>query len=244
MEPALLKIRLSQTLPRDLIIDLYDMSVAEARKAFEMVRDHSGLSGRPARELIGQARFRMQEHGFRSACLLHGGVPLDGDVIAQSGLKVFQPFMRFQGPENGIIFGLAAMPEKGKIPTKNMSRLAGVTLNWFLTPRLDLDGTGPKLGDLFVLFLNARDPADAGGIHEVAVGIVDSAYQEYVLYLPIEEFLAGYADLPGSSVPPNDEPPADPSSGSLVRLKRRPKPFIVPEAQDPLNANEEDGRAG
>jgi len=43
--------RLRGILTKDLLIDLEDRSRAEALKAFEMVRDRSGLTRKRAREL-------------------------------------------------------------------------------------------------------------------------------------------------------------------------------------------------
>ena len=56
------------TLGKDLLIDLEDRVRAEAVKAFEMIRDHSGLDRKRAREAEGQARFRMWEQGFEEVC--------------------------------------------------------------------------------------------------------------------------------------------------------------------------------
>ena len=212
---------LIHTFPKHLLIDLYDMVVARALAAYEMVRDHARLDEKRARELVGQARFRMLEKGFQEVCELHGGIRLQDDLIPGTDLRVFQPFMRFQGPEIGVIFGLASMPERRAVPSRNQSRSAGVTLNYDLVPRFDFDGSGPKPGDIFVLFLVARDPTRAGKVDEVAIGLVNSAYVSFMLYEPIEEFLAGYATDPGGG-PPSPAP-------TLVTLKRTPKPFVPPE---------------
>ena len=157
-----IKRRLRTTVSKELLIDLEDRLRAEAVKAFEMVRDRAGLNRKRARELEGQARFRMMEEGFENVCQLHGGRLLDGGVIPNTELKVFQPFMRFEAEGKGIILGLAAMPEPKVVPQKNLSRQAGVTMNYHLSPRLDLDGSGPRVGDIFVLFLVARSREKAG----------------------------------------------------------------------------------
>jgi hypothetical protein len=235
-----LKDLLLRTLPKNLLIDLYDMTVARARAAYDMVHEHSGLDEKRSKELVGQARFRMLEKGFQEVCQLHGGVSLDGGIIPGSGRRVFQPFTRFQGPETiGVIFGFAAMAEKRKIPAKNQSRSAGVTLNYDLSPRLDLDGTGPRMGDIFVLFMFARDPLQASKVDEVAIGVINSGYTDFVHYEPIEDFLAGYADdLKGTGL--NDpNPPATTPPKALVKLKRTAKPFIPPELpQKDINKDE------
>ena len=52
-----IKNHLRRALHKGLILDLEDRVKAEAVKAFEMIRDHSGLDKKRAREAEGQARF-------------------------------------------------------------------------------------------------------------------------------------------------------------------------------------------
>ena len=224
-------------LPRELILDLEDRMGGATIKAFHMVRDHAGLDKKRGRELEGQARFRMMEHAFQEVCDLYGGQQLDGGIIPNTDLKVFQPFARFGATGSGVLLGLAAMPEPNKMPVKNRSRLAGVTLNFDLTPRFDFDGKGPKIGDIFVLFLVARDRAQSGKLEEIAIGIIDSVYEQFLFYEPIDKFLADVVDAPETA-----PPPSLPSVGSgAVRLKKSVKPFIPPET--PPEVEEEDGTA-
>jgi len=230
---------LIETVPRHLLIDLYDMSASRALAAFEMIRDHAGLDTKRAREAEGQVRFRMREKGFHDLCETHGGTPLEGGLIPGSDLRVFQPFMRFQGPTIGVILGLASMQERHKVPVKNQSRSAGVTLNYNFTPRLDFDGTGPKPSDIFVLFLIARDPNRAGKVEEVAIGLIDSAFKDFVFYETIEQFISGYVDLP------DDEHGREERAGSepLVKLKAAATPFVPPEIpSNDSDENQSDGK--
>jgi hypothetical protein len=224
-----LKRRLRKVLHKDLLVDLDDRIQAEALKAFEMVRDRSGLSGKRSRELEGQARFRMMEQGFQEVCELHGGRLLDGGVIPSTELKVFQPFMRFD--RHGAILGLAAMPEPKTIPMKNKSRVAGVSLNYHLSPRLALDGTGPKIGDIFMLFLVCRDKEKAGKIEEIAIGVVDSKYESFLFYEPLKNFLIGHADKPKDRAKLQGSPSGVRTSS--VSLKKNVTPFVPPELPKP-----------
>ena len=226
-----LKRRLVTSLPRELLLDLIDMATARALAAHELIRDHTDLQGRSARGLEGQARFRLMEKGFQDACEQHGGVALAGGLIPGTELRFFQPFIRFGGEKLGIVLGLASMPARKEIPTKNQSRLAGVTMNYNITPRLNLDGRDPKPGDVFVAFLVARDPARAGKIDELAIGVIDSKYESYLLYEPIETLMADYvadATPPG----PDGGPPDDGAPKNLVKLKRTPKTYKPPENPD------------
>jgi hypothetical protein len=220
-----IKCRLITALPRHLVLDLLDMAVARTLKAHELVRDGTDLSGRGARALEGQARFRLMEKGFQVVCEQHGAVALEGGVIPNTDLRFFQPFMRFGGSEAGVVLGFASMPARHEMPVKNQSRAAGVSLNYHLTPRLDLDDQGPKPGDIFVLFLVARDPGRAGKIEEVAVGVIDAEYAGYLFYEPVETFVAGYAT-------PTEVTDAD-ARPELVRLKTKRKQFKPPEVPDP-----------
>lgn len=224
-----IKNHLRRALHKGLILDLEDRVKAEAVKAFEMIRDHSGLDKKRAREAEGQARFRMMEQGFEEVCAFHGGHLLEGCVIPHTELKVFQPFMCFEVDGKGIILGLAAMPEPKTVPVKNKSRLAGVSLNYDLSPRLDLDGKGPKIGDVFGLLLVSRHREKAGQIEEIAVGVVDSKYESYLFYEPLDKFLSGHGDAPVASPKPSAPPAARPAA-TTVSLKKVVIPFVPPEA--------------
>jgi hypothetical protein len=219
-----IKARIVGTLPRDLLIDLLDTAVARARQAHELIRDNTDLTGRSARGLEGQARFRLMEKGFQDTCESHGGMRLEGDMIPGTELRYYQPFMRFGDDQPGVLLGLTSMPEPRELPTKNQSRLAGVTLNYRLTPRLDLEGNGgiAKPGDIFVLFLFARDPSQGGRLQEVAIGVINAEYQGFLAYETVETFMGAYA-------PPSTETEPAPESQPLVTLKRKPKAFKPPE---------------
>lgn len=217
--------KLTRTLSRDLFIDLLDMAVAKAREAHEIIRDRTQLSGRSARGAEGQIRYRIMEHGFQQVCEMHGGMALEGGLIPGTELRFFQPFMRFGGDSNGVILGLASMPARAEIPNKNMSRLSGVTLNYGLTPRLALDEKDPRPGDIFLLFLVARDPARAGEIEEVAVGIIDSKYESYVFYQPVNAFVTNYT-APVEVMKTEDSKRPE----NLVKLKLAPSKYVPPEA--------------
>lgn len=226
----LLKKRLPPALFKNLLWDLEDHLRAAALNAFKMVRDHSGLDPKRSRELEGQARFRMMEKAFQETCEVHGGVLLADGIIPNTDMKIFQPFMRFEHNEQGIIFGLAAMTEPRALPAKNMSRKAGVTINYYLSPRLDFDGTGPKIGDIFVLFLVARDRENAGKVSEFAIGVIDASYEQYLFYEPLDKYLEGYADAPAT--PPLPLSGADVSTDTktpVIKLKRIVTPFVPPE---------------
>lgn len=235
----LVKTRFPVAIYRGLIIDLEDRLRGEALKAHRMVKDHSGLDTRRARRLEGMSRFHMMEKGFQEVCEIHGGALLDGGIIPGSDFKVFQPFMRFKHESQGFILGLAAMPEPSKLPIKNKSRKSGVSLNYRLSPHFDFDGTAPQIGDICILLLFARDPEKAGSIRELAIGLIDSNYEQYLFYERIDQYLA---DGEGASEPssPLPMPPALPGSGA-VRLKRTIKPFVPPET--PSLDDEQDGKA-
>ncbi len=223
---AELKRRILDTLPRQLILDLLDMAGARTLAAHKLVRDQTDLTGRKARELEGQARFRLMEKGFQDVCELHGAVALAGSVIPGTDLRFFQPFMRFGAADPGLVLGFASMPARAEIPAKNQSRLAGVSLNCHLTPMLDLDDKSPKPGDIFVLFLVARDPANAGKLEEVAIGVIDTDYSSYLFYESVENLVAGYATGGLSS------PEAPEVTLPLVKLKTKRKNFKPPETPD------------
>jgi len=223
---AILRRRLSKVLHKDLLVDLDDRITAEALKAFEMVRDRAGLNTKRSRELEGQARFRMMEQGFQEVCELHGGRLLEGGVLPLTDLKVFQPFMRFGEGRHGVIFGLAAMPEPKTIPGRNKSRLAGVSLNFHLTPRLALDDSGPKFGDLFALLLVSRDRTRVGKIEEIAIGVIGSNYEAFLFYETLDEFLK-VKEPPKLGLSKSKE--AKPPSPRAVKLKKDAVPFIPPE---------------
>lgn len=213
-----LKAKLLASLPRELLLDLADMAIARAFAAHELVREHTDLKGRSARGLEGQARFRLLERGFEDVCELHGGVAIGGGVMPGTDLRFYQPFMRFGGGEPGVVLALASMPYAKELPVKNQSRLAGISLNRFLTPQLDFGEASPKPGDVFVLFLVARDPARAGKIEEMALGVIDAEYKAYLSYEVVEDFLTGYTTPDG---PDGDDGGPSGGEGTLVRLKAK-----------------------
>ena len=227
MTEADLRRRLLATLPRDLLIDLVDMTVAEARLAFEVIRDHTPLDGKEGRAAEGQLRFRFLAKAFQRITVQHGGVLIEDGVFGPDKLRSFQTVARFGGDQPGVVLGLASMPAPRDLPNKNQSRLAGVSMNEWINPELDLDGTGEraKVGDLFVLFLFARNRAQAGRVEEMAVGVIGADYGRYLLYLRVEDALAGYAPGPSAGDGPAHQP--------LVRLKKSRKLFKPPEASDP-----------
>lgn len=227
--------RLIDTLPRDLLIDLADMGITRARQAHDIIKNQTDLTGKRARGAEGQIRFRIMEQGFEQICESHGGTLLEGGIIEGSDTRIFQPFMRFsKNSEPGIILGLASMPSKGEIPVKNMSRSAGVILNYNLVPRLALDEKDPKPGDIFVLFLAARDPAKSGLIEEIAVGIIDAGYQDFLFYETMETFIARYAKPETTSLQHTEKAIQKP----LVKLKRQAFSYIPPEADGSSEHNE------
>jgi hypothetical protein len=210
---------------KGLLLDLEDRCRAETLQAHMMISTHSGLDRRRSRLVEGIARYNMMEKGFHEVCQLHGGSLLEGGIIPQTDLKVFQPFHRFVHGGEGIILGLAAIPTPQATPSKNMSRKAAVTINYTLSPRLDFDGTGPKSGDIFVLFLVSRDASRAGVIQEFAVGVLDSKHEQYLFYEPLELYIEGYAD----KLAPEDSAE---DAGGVVRLKSKLTIYQAPEDVD------------
>jgi hypothetical protein len=227
--------RLIEVLPRDLFLDLFDMTAARAREAHETVRDRFPyLSGKSARGAEGQIRFRIMEQGFQQICEKYGGILLEGGLVQGTDLRIFQPFMRF-GQDAGVVIGLASMPDRGELPVKNHSRSAGVTLNYNIVPRLALDERDPKPGDIFILFLTARDPSRSGQIQEVAIGVVDSKYESFLFYEPIETFLARYA---APDRPSQKDGDSQGQSTKLVKLKSDRKAYKPPGSQEEDENNE------
>jgi hypothetical protein len=149
---------------------------------------------------------------------------VDGVMLGMD-LKVFQPFARFSGPSRGVILGFAAMPERRKLPAKNMSRAAGVTLNVQLQPSLLEEENSPKPTDIFALFLTARDRERAGQIEEIAIGVIGSDYKDFLFYQSLDAFLSGYEADPARP----DAPEGPSEQGSIVKLRPTSKPFIPPE---------------
>lgn len=223
-------------LPKDLLLDLEDRLRAAALKAHELVQRDLPLNAKRSREVEGQIRFRLQEQSYEEVVQLHGGALILDGVMVGTDLKVFQPFARFAGRDVGIILGFAAMPEPRKLPAKNMSRAAGVTLNITLQPSLLDDESTPRPTDIFVLFLTARDRERAGLIEEIAVGVIGSDYKDYVFYESLEVFLAGYGGDPMTSEPDRS---AD-ESGKVVKLRDARRLFIPPESVPDTDVDDRD----
>lgn len=214
---------LLDALPKNLLLDLEDRLRAAALHAFDVVQQELPLNPKRSREAEGQIRFRLQEQAYEEVVCEHGGDLLVDGVMVGTDLKVFQPFARFAGSKVGVILGFAAMPEPRKIPVKNQSRAAGVTLNVSLQPSLLDDGTSPRATDVFALFLTARDRERAGRIEEIAIGLIGADYKDFIFYESLEAFLSGYAE---TSATPDDGS----TGGAAVKLRTVRKPFVPPEA--------------
>lgn len=224
-----------QALPKELLLDLEDRLRAAALKAAEVVRTALPLNAKRSREAEGQIRFRLQEQSYEEVVQQHGGYLLPDGVMWGTDLKVFQPFARFPGPKVGIILGFASMAEPRKIPPKNQSRAAGVTLNVSLQPSL-LDGDDcPKPTDIFVLFLTARDRQQAGMIEEIAIGVIGADYKDFIFYASLDDFLRGYESKP--AVP--GAPDGSDGGGAKVKLRPTRKRFVPPEQQPDTEVGEE-----
>lgn len=216
-----------EALPKDFLLDAEDRLRADALSAHVIVRKEFALSAKRSRGLEGQARFRMQEQGYEDVVQVHGGHLMTEGVITGTDLKFFQPLARFAGPEIGVILGFASMPEKRKIPPKNMSRGAGVTLNLHLQASLFPDEHTPNPTDIFVLLLTSRDRERAGMIEEIAIGVIGSDYKDFIYYESLDEFLGGYGEEPATPESP-DQPSDD---GKVVKLRQMRKLFSPPENQ-------------
>ncbi|HEX2813632.1 MAG TPA: hypothetical protein VHO04_13225 [Sphingopyxis sp.] len=149
-------------------------------------------------------------------------------------LRVYQPFARFQGPAVGVILGFAAMPERRKMPAKNMSRAAGVSLNWPFQPSMFDDPKSLRANDIFVLFLTARDRNKAGMIEEIAVGVIGADYKDFIFYESLEDFLRGYGE--DSDAP--DGPDGSDARGAEVKLRKTRKLFLLPENRPDSDAGD------
>ncbi|WP_343684115.1 hypothetical protein [Asticcacaulis sp.] len=227
---------LHEGLPKDLLLDIEDRIRAAAIQARDGVRKQFPMSPKRSRGLEGHARFRLQEEAYEEVVQLHGGRLLTEGVITGTDLKFFQPLARFEGVEVGIVLGFATMPEKGTVPPKNKSRLAGVTLNLHLQPDLFSDDTAPKPTDIFVLFLSARDREHAGLIEEVAIGVIGADYRDYIYYRSLDDFLRGYGSEPQTPNAPTT--PTPPSSGNIVKLRSNLTPFTPPEKKPKFDAGD------
>jgi hypothetical protein len=209
-----------------LLLDSEDRLRAGTLQAHMVVKDNfATFTAKRARFVEGIARYNLMEQAFEDTCAFHGGKPLTNGIIPQTDLKVFQPFHRFEFEGQGFVLGLAAMPEANALPTKNMSRGAGVALNYRLQPSL-FPQDGPQNGDVFILLLVAKDRRSAGQIAELAIGVIDSAYTQYLYYETLNSYLQGYADEPD----PQPNPPEAP--GLSIRLKSGAKPYVPPEMSE------------
>lgn len=226
------------TVPKELWIDLEDRHRAEAHKAHDVVKTNIPLNAKRSREVEGQIRFRLQEQGYEEVVQLHGGHLVENGIMPGTDLRVYQPFARFQGPKTGVVLGFAAMPEPRKMPAKNMSRAAGVSLNWHLQPSMFDDPKSLRANDIFVLFLTARDRTTAGMIEEIAVGVIGADYKDFIFYESLEDFLRGYGE--GSETP--GAPDGSDDHGVQVKLRRTRKLFLPPENRPDSDA--EDGSNG
>lgn len=207
-------------LDKDTILDISDSLSAGAQKATD-ITPKFGLTPKRSRIIEGNARFQIMEQEFHETCERHGGDLLPGGLIPGLNLKVFQPFMRFERDGKGLILGLAMMHKPFTLPNENMSRKAGVALNAYLTPSLDLGYAAPKIGDVFVLFLASKDPKTAGKISTMALGVVDHEYSRYLCYAELADIMALYITPPTAPVEEVAKP--------VLKVKTIVTPYKAPE---------------
>ena len=87
-----------------------------------------------------------------------------------------------------------------------------------------------------MLLLCARDVAKGGRLEEVAMGVIDTEYQSFLAYEPIETLMAEFA-------PPAVKPePAPEASPPLVTLKKTRKPYKPPQNPDAGKETDEQGQ--
>ncbi|MFT4075707.1 MAG: hypothetical protein QM647_09280 [Asticcacaulis sp.] len=225
-----LKYLLRRCITKEFLIDVEDGVRGEVLKAHTVIRDHTGLDARRGRVSEGRLRFPMMEHRFEEVAKLHGWLPLDNDVLPGTDLKVFQPFVRMEAEGQGVILGLATLPEPRSLPSKNKSRKAAVVLNYDLIPRLDFEGTGPKIGDIYAILGVARDRERAGQIEEIAIGVIGAEYDTYILYESLDKFLSDEEDT--TSPHPSNPTDPTPTPPTPVALKKKVIPFVPPEKRN------------
>lgn len=210
-------------LKKELLLDLEDQLRAAALEA-SRAGAALPMNAKRRREAEGQIRFRLQEERYEEVVQQHGGHLLPDGVMWGTDLKVFQPFARFPGPETAIILGFASMSEPRKIPPKNQSRAAGVTLNVSLQASLFDGNDCPKATDIFVLFLTARDRRQAGMIEEIAIGVIGADYKDFIFYASLDDFIQGYESEPARPGGPDGT-----DGGAKVKLRPTRKRFMPPE---------------
>lgn len=66
-------------------------------------------------------------------------------------------------------------------------------------------------------------------IDEIAVGVVDSGYSNFLFYEALDEFLRDQSDAPLAPAPVVVEP-AKAEPKPEVKLRKQIKPFVPPEA--------------
>ena len=188
-----------------------------------------GLTGKAAARTVGYATHEITEDRLIQMGVVQGGIVIQGSCFPGTQLRNYQVLVEY----GSIVVGKATIAEVGELPTKNLTRANGVTLNRSYAEQLELPSFSQAVEarvdssdvPMYVTILTCRDRNNLSGLHEVAVAVIDASFESFIFYDEIDSFIAGYdaASDEGSWATGSVEAPMQPIP---LQVRKDVKPFV------------------
>lgn len=189
-----------------------------ARKAAAAAARDLGLSGRDARRSTGFNAHLVMEQRLKELCESAGGVVVADRSFPGTELTLHQPLSRY----GRVLLGRATIHERRGMPSANVTRRNGASINRCLTGDLfdpSTDGNAP----FHVLLLTLPDFHDLDKIAATYIGVIAPDFGSFLYIEEIDEFIAGYGAEEGASEPAQRGAAADAGDFGLA-----PRKGVVP----------------
>lgn len=180
-------------IPKSVMLDHAEVP-GLARKMAATNSRALGLSGRNARRSTGFDAHLVMEQQLIELCRSAGGIVVEGRVFPGTELTLHQPLTRY----GRVLLGRATIHERKGLPSANVTRRNGATLNSCLTGDLFdpvIDASSP----FHVLLLTLPDFHDLDKIAATYIAVMSPTFDSTLLLEEIDDFIAGYDDELGTS---------------------------------------------
>jgi hypothetical protein len=195
-----------------------------------------GLNGSRAARVIGYAAHELTEHRLAALADRFGGLVINGSHFPGTELRSYQVVAHY----GRVLLGRATIADRRELPTRNITRSNGASLNRPFTLKPELPGLLPAPAVdsvLYALLLTCRDRRDASKLFEVAIGIIENDFSGFIFYQEIDQFIAGYEDHESKPVRSAAKVETQPIG---LELRKGVQPFVAPENPSPGAADEKE----
>jgi len=187
-----------------------------------------GLAGRFALQIAGFGAYAIQNKRLPDLTLLQGGHVIEGQNFPGTELRSYQPICRY----GRVLVGKASIQDPGELPSQNITRANGATVNVKHGSTACFPGFGPKppVEDvIYALLLTCRDRNDPERYTHVAIAVLEPDFSGFIFYESLDTFIAGYGDAGEENSGNTGAVAAGPLPG--LALKKGVVPFQGTEKQ-------------